>query len=180
MRQFLPMLLLLVLAVTLCGCPYDSPYNLDETPQENIDESLIGTWQAIVAKPSDDTHHIEDSITIIFEKRTDKEYDFAITKNINELKPYQVIVNDSIKGIAYISTLAGKRFLNAFIRGKVYLAELVVENNNVSIYPLAEHFTSKYIKNSRELRTAVEFHYKMRLRPGYDQAFALKNLHKAR
>ncbi len=180
MRQLLPMLLMFVLAVLLCGCPYDSPYNLDEAPQENIDESLVGEWQAIVAKPSDDTHTIEEPVTVIFAKRSDKEYDFAITDNISELKPYQVIVNDSIKGSAYITSLAGKRFLNAFVRGRVYLAELVIENHSISIYPLAEYFTSKFIKNSRELRTAVEFHYKMRLNPGYDQSFALKNLHKTR
>ena len=107
------------------------------------------------------------------------DYDIAITGDIESLKPYHVITNDSIKGTAYLSTLAGKQFLNAYIGGKVYIAEVIKDSSSVSILPLAEYFTSRYIMNSKELRTAVEFHYRVNLAPGYESFFCLKKLQSA-
>jgi hypothetical protein len=177
MRKILPLFLLITLTVFLCGCPYDSPFNLDEVPLQNIDENLLGEWSTFISRHGDEKHFREkERVKIIFEKRTDMDYDIAITGNIKELKPWHVITNDSIKGTAYLSTIAGKQFLNAYIHGKVYIAEVIKDSSTISILPLAEYFTSKLIKNSRELRTAVEFHYKMKLTPGYDPFFSLKNL----
>ena len=179
MKKFLPGLLSFSLSLFLYGCPYDSPYNLDEEPQELVDDFLLGNWSTLVSKPIADQLTREDPVELMISRRTDKEYDIAITGHIDELKPYQVVTNDTIKGVAYLSNTAGRHFFNAFIHGKVYIAELVKDSNSISILPLAEYFTSKLIKNSRELRTAVEFHYKMRLRPGYDRLFVLRNLQRA-
>jgi hypothetical protein len=177
MKQIVPFLLLITLTVLLYGCPYDSPYNIDEIPLQNIDESLLGEWATFIPKPGNKKHSPkEDPIKIIFEKRTDMDYDIAITGYIEQLSPYHMISNDSIKGTAYLSAVCGKQFLNTYIRGKVYIAEIIKDSSTLSIFPLAEYFTSKLIKNSRELRTAVEFHYKMKSKPGYDPFFSLKNL----
>jgi hypothetical protein len=113
---------------------------------------------------------------VIFSKRTDVDYNIAITGYIDELKPYHLIVNDSIKGTGYLSDVAGRQFLNAFIQGKVYIAEIKKENGTISILPLSEYFTSKLIKSSKELRTAIEFHYRVKLTPAYDPLFSLKKL----
>jgi hypothetical protein len=178
MKHLIPISFLLVMATVLSGCPYESPYNIDDAPQVPIDESLLGKWTAMVAKPGIEKHGKPGPVNLLLDKRTDMEYDVVITGDISELKPYRVLRNDSIKGTAFISTVADKRFLNAFINGRVYIAELVTQNNNVSILPLAEYFTSKLIKNCKELRAAVSFHYKVRLTPGYDRGFALNNLQK--
>jgi hypothetical protein len=166
------------LAAVLCGCPYESPYAIDDEPQQNIDENLVGKWAAFVPKPSDDKHFKEDPVKIIFSKRTDMEYDIAITGYIEELKPYRVIVNDTIKGTAFISSIGKTQFLNATIYGKVYIAELKQTANGFSIISLSEHFTAKYIKSSKALRSAIEFHYRSRPVPIYDDWFVLKNLQK--
>ncbi|MEO5892419.1 MAG: hypothetical protein ABIQ31_19375 [Ferruginibacter sp.] len=177
MKKTLPSFLPLVFSVFLYGCPYDSPYNLDESPLQNIDESLLGKWIAPIARPGNKKYAGKGEwVKIFFEKRTDMDYDLVITGHIEELNPYHVVTNDSIKGTAYLSAIAGKQFLNAYIHGKVYIAEVKKDNGNVSILPLAEYFTSKLIKNSRELRTAVEFHYKVQAKPGYDPFFCLKKL----
>ena len=177
MKQLSAFTLLILLGTILTGCPFDSPYCIDTEPLLPIDESVLGKWAALVEKPGDDKHFREESVRIIFEKRTDMEYEIAITGYIGELKPYNLITNDTIKGTAYLSEVAGRQFLNAFIHGRVYIAEVKKENGQLfSLLPLAEVFTSKLIKNSRELRSAVEFHYKVRLKPGYDQQFSLKNL----
>ncbi|MEJ7587047.1 MAG: hypothetical protein WKI04_05750 [Ferruginibacter sp.] len=161
----------------LYGCPYDSPYNLHESPLQNIDEQLLGKWHAFVQRaPGKNPPAEEEKVKVIFEKRTEMDYDFVISGNINELKRYHLVTNDSIKGTAYLSTIAGKQFLNAYIQGRVYIAEVIKDTSSISILPLAEYFTSKLIKNSRELRTAVEFHYKIKPVPGYDHLFFLKKL----
>lgn len=178
MKQFLRIILFFILPIVLWGCPYDSPYGIDKTATEDIDESLLGSWAGIVSKPFNDGQYKEDTVKIIFSKNTDLEYNIAITGYINELKPYHVITNDSIKGTAFVSIVAKKQFLNAFIKGKMYIAEIKRDNNSLSILCLAEHFTSKYIKSSTELRQAVEFHYKIAGTVSYDDYFILKKLQK--
>ncbi len=178
MRQFLRVILFFMVPVILCGCPYDSPYGIDKQATENIDESLLGRWSGLVSKPCNEGQYKEDTVTIIFSKNTDLEYNIAIIGFINELKPYHVITNDSIKGTAFISIAAKRQFLNAFIKGKMYIAEIKKDNNSLAIFCLAEHFTSKYIKSSLELRQAIEFHYKIAARPSYDDYFIVKKLQK--
>ena len=178
MKHIFQFLLLITTSIFLWGCPYDSPYGIDAVAQEGIDESLLGSWAAIVTKPGDDMHHREGPVKIIFSKNTDQEYNIAITGNIDELKPYHVITNDTIKGTAWLSTIANKQFLNSFVKGRVYIAEVKKEAGGLSILCLAERFTAKYIKSSDELRKAVTFHYKVAIKPGYDDYFVLKNLQK--
>ena len=178
MKQFLRAILFFTVPVVLWGCPYDSPYGIDKTATKDIDESLLGSWSGLVSKPCDDGQYKEDTVKIIFSKNTAMEYNIAITGYINELKPFHVITNDSVKGTAFISIVAKKEFLNVFIKGKMYIAEVKRENNSLSILCLAEHFTSKYIKNSIELRQAVEFHYRIAATVSYDDYFILKKLQK--
>ena len=106
------------------------------------------------------------------------EYDVAITGYIDELKRYRVSENDTIKGTAFLSLIDKRYFLNTLIKGKVYFAEVKKQGNSLDILTLAEHFTSKYIKTSTSLRTAIGFHYKTRATPMYDDWFVLKNLQK--
>lgn len=178
MKQFLRVILFFMVALILWGCPYESPYGIDTTELEDIDESLLGSWAAFVSKPCYEGQYKEDPVEIIFSKNTDQEYNVAITGYIDELKPYKVIANDSIKGTAFISTVSKNQFLNAFIKGKMYIAEIKKDNNSLSISCLSEHFTSKYIKSSSELRKAIEFHYKIATSPSYDDYFVLKKLRK--
>jgi hypothetical protein len=51
MKQFLRVILFFMVALILWGCPYESPYGIDTTELEDIDESLLGSWAAFVSKP---------------------------------------------------------------------------------------------------------------------------------
>ena len=178
MRKIRLFCLLPLASVILWGCPYDSPYGIDPSAQEDIDESLLGSWATFVAKPTWDQQHVEDPVKIIFSKNTDQEYNIAITGYIDELKPYHVITNDTIKGTAYISTVSNRQFLNTLIKGKMYIAEIKKEDNNLSILCLAERFSVKFCKNSKDLRREIEFHYKVAVTPSYDDFFVARNLKK--
>ncbi len=178
MTRLIQPALLFLLCITLWGCPYDSPYGIDPEPTHYIDEGLLGKWATMVQRPSYEDQVKESPVKIIFEKRTDMEYNVAITGYIDELKRFRVIDNDTIKGTAFLSEVDGYLFLNTFIKGKMYIAEVKRENNSLNILTLTEHFTNKYIKNCGQLRTAISVHYKTRPQPLYDDWFVAKNLQK--
>lgn len=113
---------------------------------------------------------------MILAKRNDTEYNIAFTGYLEELKPLKVLNNDTLKGTAYMSTVAGRQFLNIEFYARTYIAELKFVNNTVSLLPLAEHFTSKIIQGSAALRNTVEFHYKTRTCPMYDEEFCLRDM----
>jgi hypothetical protein len=160
----------------LWACPYSSIYKLDDQPVQYIDDSLLGKWTAMVTKPSDDQHPIEEPVKIVFSKKSDMEYNVAITGCIHELACSGVMLGDSIKGTAFLSIVANREVLNILIQNQFYLAEVQREDGKLSILSMSEHFTNKFIKNNAELRNALEFHFKTRLYPSYDDYFVLKDL----
>ncbi len=170
--------LLIFCCLFLWGCPYESSYPIDKDVQQPIDENLLGKWAAMVNRPTYEGYHREEAIKIIFERRTDSEYDIAITGYLEDLQKRKLIKQDTIKGTAYLSVVNSKQFLNAFINGKVYIAEIKQKERSMDILTLSEHFTSKFIKNSDALRTAISIHYKTRAVPSYDEWFVAMNLQK--
>lgn len=176
MKYRVSILLLPFLCLILWGCPYDSPYAIDKEAQQPIDENLLGKWAAMIPRPSDDQHYREEPVKVIFEKRTDMEYDVSITGYLDDLRRTQFINSDTIKGTAFLSTIDNRQFLNTFIFGKVYVAEVKQKDNTLDILTLAEHFTSKFVKNSEALRNAICVHYKTRPEPVYDDWFVAKKM----
>src|SRR5689334_23352847 len=127
-------------SILLFGCPYESPYPIDAEAQQPINEDLLGKWAAFIPKPSTEGNPKEEAVKIIFDKRTDMEYDVAITGYIDELRRSRMITNDTIKGTAFLSVVDNRQFLNTFIFGKVYIAEVKQKENTLDILTLAEHF----------------------------------------
>jgi hypothetical protein len=173
MRLFSTISLLFFLSVLLCACPYSSPYQLDVNPNIYVEDELLGSWATFVKKPVSGK---EEPVKLILSKRNDTEYNIAFTGYLDELKPFKLVYKDSVSGIAFMSTVAGKQFLNISIKGTNYIAELKLKNGNLSLLPLVEHFTSKMIQNNAELRNCVEFHYKTRVHALYDDDFCLRDM----
>ena len=129
----------------------------------------MGNWATFITKPNGK----EVPIKMILSKKNDTEYNIAFTGQLDELKPFKLVNKDSVNGTAFMSTVAGKQFLNITIKGTNYIAELKLKDDKLSLMPLAEHFTSKMVQNNAELRNCLEFHYKTRVRPIYDDDFCL-------
>jgi len=159
------------LSVLLSGCPYSSPYRLDNEPETFIDKDLLGKWATLA-----ETKKGMQPVKLVLTEKNDKEYNLAILGYIDDLKPYVYMTGDSIKGTAFISMIKNASFLNIVISGQTYISKLIYLENKLSILPLAERFTAKYIKSGEQLRKAVEFHFDTRLRPIYDQSFCLKDM----
>jgi hypothetical protein len=164
---------LFFLAVLLCSCPYGSQYQLDETAGIYVEDELLGNWATFVKKPVTGK---DEPVKLIIGKRNETEYNITLTGKIDELKPFKLVAKDSINGTAFMSTVAGKQFFNISIKGITYIAEIKFKDGALSILPLVEHFTGKMIKNNAELRGCLEFHYKTRVHPLYDEDFCLKDM----
>ena len=75
-----------------------------------------------------------------------------------------------------MSLVGDQQFLNININSRVYIAELKLKDDKLSLLPLAESFTAKMIFNSAALRKSVEVHYKTRVHPLLDDDFCLHNM----
>jgi hypothetical protein len=98
----------------LCSCPYSSPYQLDENPTIYVEDDLLGSWATFVKKPITGK---EEPIKLILSKRTDTEYNISFYGDVNEFKPFKLVNKDSVNGTAFMSTVAGRQFLNIAVKG---------------------------------------------------------------
>ena len=156
----------------LSGCPYSSNYKLDNEPTVPIDEALVGRWATMKLNGAGS----EQPLRMMVEKATDYEYQVNFVGNINDLRYFNVVEGDTLKATAFLSEVASRRFLNFRVKGQYYIAELLVNENRLTLLPLCEHFTVKMIRNNAELRLALELHYKTRLYPLYDDEFSLREM----
>ena len=173
MKKLFEISLLFFLSVSLCSCPYSSAYNLDQTPTIYVEDALLGKWTALIKKPG--SNH-EDLIYVKLDKKTDTEYNISFSGNLDELRPYNRVTSDSLTGTAFMSTINENQFLNIRINSRIYIAQLVMKGNKLSLLPLAEHFTAKMIFNSQALRNCVDIHYKTREHPTLDDEFCLRDM----
>ncbi len=173
MKNFLNIAVLFFLSAILCACPYSSVYKLDDEPAVFVEDTLLGKWATYVKKPDTDK---EEPVKLILGKKSDTEYNITFIGFLKDLRPYNVVTADSIKGTAFMSTVGGKQFLNIKIKSQTYIAELKLKDDNLSLLPLAEHFTAKMILNNTALRNSVELHYKTRVHPMFDEDFCLKGM----
>ena len=173
MKTIFTIPLFFLLSALLCSCPYSSPYQLDENPNIYVEDDLLGSWATFVKKPVSGK---EEPVKLILSKKSETEYNIAFTGKLDELKPFKLVYKDSVSGTAFMSTVAGKQFLNITIKGTNYIAELKLKDGVLSLLPLVEHFTGKLIQNNSDLRSCVEFHYKSRVHAMYDDDFCLKGM----
>lgn len=175
MKKLSEISILFFLCVTLCACPYSSAYYLDETSGMNVEDALLGKWTTLMKKPGASR---EEEIYLTLSKKTETEYNISITGNLNELRPYRVLISDSLTGTAFMSLVDDRQFFNININSRVYIAELKLKDDKLSLLPLAESFTAKMVRNSAALRKSVEVHYKTRVHPLLDNDFCLHNMTK--
>ncbi|MGB4843052.1 MAG: hypothetical protein WBP16_01165 [Ferruginibacter sp.] len=174
MKKIFEILVLFFLSVSLCSCPYSSAYNIDETAGIYVEDVLLGKWLAMVKS----SNGRDEPVIVHLSRKTDTEYNITFTGYLEDLRRFNVVTADSITGTAFMSTINGMQFFNISINSRIYIAELKLKNNNLSLLPLAEHFTNKMIFSSEALRKSVDVHYKTRVHPVFDENFCLKNMAK--
>lgn len=175
MKGLYKILFLFFLSATLCSCPYSSAYNIDEEPTINVEDIFLGNWTTLIKKIG---NGIEEPITLSLSKNTETEYNITFSGYLEDIRSFILITTDSIKGTGFMSVVSGKHFLNIKINSKIYIAEVRLKDDKLSLLPLAEHFTGKMILNSTDLRNSIDFHYKTRVHPIFDDDFCLRDMKK--
>lgn len=169
----LPMMLL------LCGCPYQSRFQLDDSPQIPVDDRYLGDWEGAAV---DEIYHRSTPVHVSIHKKNDLEYDLMIcgefTKQIPGKKKYKKwkATTDTILATGFVSYAEGKEFLNISVHDNIYISQIVYKDERLSLLPLSEHFTSFIVHSNTELRKRLEYHFHTRLYPAYDESFCLKNM----
>ena len=163
-------IILFAVILILYACPFSSPYKLDEDASIPVDEKLLGKWATLIADKKGNAQPVK----VILSKKNDTEYNIDFTGYFNDLKPYKVAKDDSIKGSAYMSMVANRQFFNIEIKGQIFIAAVIYRNDTLSLMPLADGFTAKYIKSDSQLRNAVEVHVRTWESPRFDEQFSLK------
>ena len=161
-----------LLLISLTACPFASRYQLDDQPQYAIDEAYFGTWSGVAKRFNGDEYPMKVAIG----KYTDTLYNLFITGEMPELKRYGIVTNDTIHGTGFISLVADRPVMNLEVLGLNYIIELRWRKDKLSFLPLGDHFTAKYIKKNKDLRLALEWHFKTRAYPLYDADFCLKDM----
>jgi hypothetical protein len=146
---------------------------LDEKSGIYVEDALLGKWVTHIKKPRSSR---EEAVYLTLTKRTDTEYYFSITGQLDELRPYNMLVSDSLTGRAFMSTVGGWQFFNITLNNRVYIAELVLKEDKLSLLPISENFTAKMIFNGADLRKSIEVHYKTRVHPLLEDDFCLRNM----
>ena len=162
-----------ILVMVFCGCPYSTGFKVDNEPQYQVEEAYLGNWATLTGN---ENAELRKAVRMNVTKKSDFEYNLIFTGYFGELNRRNIAYNDTIKASAFISDVEGRKFLTANINGENYIAEFRYESNNISILPLAEHFTTKVIKSNDELRRSLMLHFKTRLYPLYDEPFCLRNM----
>lgn len=176
MKKLTEICCLFLLPVLLCSCPYSSVFYLDDTSRIPVDDALLGKWVCNKKKPHGGR---EETIFLTLSRRSATTYYISLTGNLEELRPYRVLIADTLAGITFMSNVDNRLFFNISLNNRVYIAEAVFKNNTFSLLPLADGFTAKMIFNSTDLRKSIELHYKTRALPLFDDDFCLRDMKRA-
>ena len=168
-KNFYYSVIFLAAILLLYACPFSSPYKLDKDALIPVDDVILGKWATRTMNKKGDMQPIKMMLT----KKNDTEYNISFTGDLSDLKSYKIVTEDSIKGSAYMSIVADRPFLNVEIKGQTYISALIYKNDTLSLMPLKDGFTAKYIKSDEELRLAVKVHCKTRVFPMFDEQFCL-------
>lgn len=163
----------LSLIIVLCGCPYHSSHRIDSEPQIQVDETYLGNWDGFI---KDETYGKETDFKMSLSRKNDYEYTINFMGYFGAVDKKNKPKIDTIKGSAFMSDVCGKQFLNVNIFCRIYIAEFIYKNDEITLLPLAEGFTSFIVRSDEELRFRIAYHYKTRLMASYDESFCMKKM----
>jgi len=163
----------LLLLLGLCGCPYNSVYQLDDTPQIVADTTLYGNWAGTLTEESGRQRKVTMELS---ESEDAHVYKIAFRGFFGKKDKKGKEIADTLYGKMFFSELKDRTMANIRLFERNYIAEYIYSNDEISLLPLNEHFTSFIIKSNTTLRRLVTYHYDTRIYPLYDEVFCLKNM----
>lgn len=160
------------LLTALCGCPYKSVYQIDNEPQVQTDEAFSGNWETIMIEENGRQRIVRMNLS----RKNDFEYNIYFCGFFGRVNKKNIPQADTIRGAAFMSLVGNRQFLNVNIDTRIYIAEFIYENDQITLLPLSDYFTSFVVKSNQELRERITYHFRTRLYPLYDESFALRKM----
>jgi hypothetical protein len=158
--------------ILLCGCPYHTAFPIEKTPQVEVNYSYLGSWKGrFIDEISGNAKAIKLNIT----KADDFNYALQITGKF-ENSSNKKNVEDTVHATMFMSIINNKQIANVILDNRVFFADVSYQNDQISFLPLAENFTSFFVKTDAELKNRIAYHFKTRLHPLYDESFCLRNM----
>ena len=158
--------------ILLCGCPYHTSFPIEKTPQVEVNQSYLGTWKG---KFIDENNGNTKAVKVNISKADDFNYSVVITGKFQNII-YKKNAEDTIYASMFMSVINNKQIANVILENRVFFADVSYQNDQISFLPLAENFTSFFIKTDTELKNRIAYHFKTRLHPLYEESFCLRNM----
>jgi hypothetical protein len=158
--------------ILLCGCPYHTSFPIEKTPQVEINYSYLGSWKG---KLIDEISGNAKTVNVNISKADDFNYSVVITGKFQNII-YKKNTEDTIYASMFMSVINNKQIANVMFDNRVFFADVSYQNDQISFLPLAENFTSFFVKTDAELKNRIAYHFKTRLHPLYEESFCLRNM----
>jgi len=158
--------------ILLCGCPYHTSFPIEKTPQVEVNQSYFGTWKG---KLMDENSGNTKAVKVNISKADDFNYSVVITGKFQNII-YKKNAEDTVYASMFMSVINNKQIANVILENRVFFADVSYQNDQISFLPLAENFTSFFIKTDTELKNRIAYHFKTRLHPLYEESFCLRNM----
>jgi len=160
--------------VILTGCPYHSTHQTDEIPMNPVESSYFGKWRGMIA---DEVTGEKTDVRLNIGQFSENEYNlefigYFLKRTDRKKRP----LTDTISTTGFISNVDNKLIFNIRYGDQVYLADFYYVNDQISLLPLSDHFTSFMIRSNKQLRNVISYHFKSRINPLYDESTCLKNM----
>jgi hypothetical protein len=170
---YIPLTAILVLVVCT-GCPYQSKHQLEDIPSLEIEKNFIGKWRGNIK------HEVtgeETSVKLEIDQHSSNEYQLDFIGYFLKRKDKKKrLILDTVSATGFMSMIESKMIMNIKYHDQVYLADFYYANDQISLLPMSDHFTSFMIRSNQQLKNVVAYHFKSRLKPLYDESFCLRNM----
>jgi len=170
---YIPLIAISVMMV--CGgCPYQSPHLIEDKPTLDIEKNILGKWRG---KIRHDVTGEETSVKLEIDQHSINEYQLNFIGYFLKRKDRKKkLILDTVSATGFMSIVESKMMMNIKYHEQVYLADFYYANDQISLLPLSDHFTSFMIRSNVQLKNVVAYHFKSRLNPNYDESFCLRNM----
>jgi hypothetical protein len=158
--------------ILLCGCPYHTSFPIEKTPQVEVNYNYLGTWKG---KLIDEISGSTKAVKLNISKADDFNYSVVITGKFQNII-YKKNAEDTVFASMFMSVINNKQIANVILDNRVFFADVSYQNDQISFLPLAENFTSFFVKTDAELKNRIAYHFKTRLHPLYEESFCLRNM----
>lgn len=175
LARLMPLTVIAIAAmVILTGCPYHSTHQTDELAMLPVESSYFGAWKGTAV---DEVTGEKTAVRLEIDTYSENEYALKLIGQFLKRKDKKKRpLTDTLTTTGFLSNVESKLIFNIRYQDQIYLSDFYYTNDQITLLPLSDHFTSFMIRSNRQLRNVIAYHFKTRINPLYDESFCLRNM----